>query len=278
MQPRRPGRASILALGLLVWWASCAATCGKKYTEKQINDSNLHLEMATTHLEEGRIVDARREAVLAIQSWPENADAHFTLGYVFGQMDEWGKAEEEARLALKYAKHFPEASNLLGVTLIEQGRYKEAIEILRGVAEDFLYATPHLAYGNLGLAYMKLEQYDEALENLNKAVELQPMFCLGYYRMGLVYYTQKRYKDALEKLDKAVRIEDPWKQCSRLQDAFRVMGLIHEDLDSQEEALESFRRCLEVDPSSSDGLECKRKVEEIEAVLGPGEESEEGGS
>jgi Tfp pilus assembly protein PilF len=252
---------------VLISATTMSATCGNRVSEKDIKKSNLHLEMATTHLEEGRLVDARREAFLAIQSNPGNAEAHFTLAYVFGQMGEWGKAEDESRLAIKHAKHYPEASNLLGVILIEQGRYKDAIGILKEVSQDFLYTTPHLAYGNLGLAYLELERYDEAMEALNKAVEMQPMFCLGYYRMGLVYFRQDRYKDALETLEKAVTIEDPWKQCSRLQDAHKVLGQIHEALESAEEALEAYRRCQEVDPHSASGLECKKKVDEIESTL-----------
>ena len=244
-----------------------SATCGNRISEKNIKKSDLHLEMATTHLEEGRLVDARREAFLAIQVNPNNAEAHYTLALVFGLLGELGKAEDEARLAIKHAKHYPEASNLLGATLIKQGRYKDAIGVLKEVSQDFLYTTPHLAFGNLGLAYLELERYEEAMEALGKAVELQPMFCVGYFRLGLVYFKQDRYKDALETLEKAVSIEDPWKQCARLQDAHRVLGQIHDELESPEEALEAFRRCLEVDPSSASGLECKKKIAEIEAAL-----------
>jgi len=245
-----------------------AATCGPQATEKAINKSNIHLEMATTHLNEGRIVDARREAYLAIQAWPKNAEAHFTLAYVFGKMEEWGNAEEEARLAIEHADdHYPEAQNLLGVILIEQGRCEEAIEVLQEVAEDFLYTTPHLAYGNLGLAHLELGEYDAALEALEKAVSLQPMFCLGYYRMGLVYHAQKRYKDALEYLEKAVTTEDPWKQCANLQDAHRKMGEIREDLEDESGALEAYRKCLEVDPDTLAGLECKKKVQQLGSAV-----------
>jgi Tfp pilus assembly protein PilF len=261
---RRPW---LVVAAALLAASSMSATCGNRVSDKEIKKSDLHLEMATTHLEEGRLVDARREAFLAIQANPNNAEAHFTLAYVFGQMGEWGKAEDEARLAIKHAKHYPEASNLLGVILIKQGRYKDAIGVLKEVSQDFLYTTPHLAYGNLGLAYLELERYEEAMEALNKAVELQPMFCLGYFRMGLVYFRQDRYKDALETLEKAVTIEDPWKQCSRLQDAHMVLGQIHEELESPEDALKAFRRCLEVDPDSASGLECKKKIAKIEAAL-----------
>lgn len=255
------------AMALVFCLCSLAATCGPRITEKDLKKSNLHLEMATNHLEQGQMMDARREAYLAIQANPGNAEAHFLLAYVFAQLNEWGKAEESARLAIKHAKHYPEASNLLGVILIEQGRYPEAVKILEEVIEDFLYTTPHLAYGNLGLAYLKMEQYDDALEALERAVELQPMFCTGYYRMGLVYFEQQRYKDALEVLDRSVNIEDPWGTCQRLADAYRIMGLIHLELESQEEALENLKKCYELEPDSPAGLECRKYMEQLGSTV-----------
>jgi type IV pilus biogenesis/stability protein PilW len=244
--------------------ASTAATCGQRITEKEINNSNLHLEMATNYLEQDQILDARREAYMAIQANPQNAEAHFTLGYIFAQLSEWGKAEESAMAALKYAKHYPEASNLLGVILIEQGRYEEAIKILLDVIEDFLYTTPHLAYGNLGLAYLKLGQHQDAIEVLERAVELQPMFCTGFYRLGLVYYDMNRFKDALESLKKSVIIEDPWGQCEKLTNSYSLMGKIHLELDDQAEALESFQECYELEPDTAVGLECRKLGQSIE--------------
>ncbi len=257
MTQRTRRQTPAVAAALLAAVTFLAATCGPKATEKQINKSNLHLEMAMAHLEEGRIVDARREAILAVEAWPKNPDAHYYLAYVFGQMDEWGKAEDEARLAVKYAKHYPEANNLLGVTLIEQGRYDEAVKVLMEVTQDFLFTTPHLAYGNLGLAYTEMGKYDEAIEALQRAIELQPMFCLGNYRLGLVYWKQERYKDALASLEKAVTTEDPWKQCARMQDAWRITGLIQEDLGADDEALEAFKTCVEIDPDTAEGMECE---------------------
>jgi len=268
MTQRTRCQAAALAAAFLTATTCLAATCGPKATEKQINKSNIHLEMAMTHLEEGRVVDARREAILAIEAWPKNPDAHYYLAYVFGQMNEWGKAEDEARLAIKYAKHYPEAGNLLGVTLIEQGRYEEAVKVLIDVTQDFLFTTPHLAYGNLGLAYIEMGKYEEAIEALQRAVELQPMFCLGNYRLGLVYWKQERYKDALKSLEKAIQTEDPWQQCARMQDAWRVTGLIQEDLGADEEAEEAFKTCVEIDPGTTEGLECQDHLDAAD----PGDE------
>lgn len=274
MKSHTPGITAKIAMACIFWVSSLAATCGPRVTEKDINKSDLHLEMATNHLEQGQILDARREAYLAIQSNPKNAEAHFLLAYVFAQLNEWGKAEESALLAIKHAKHYPEASNLLGVILIEQGRYEEAVKTLKEVIEDFLYTTPHLAYGNLGLAYFKMGRHDDALEALKRAVELQPMFCTGYYRMGLVYFDLKRYKDSLESLEKSVSIEDPWGTCSRLADAYRLMGLIHLELESKDEALENLGKCYELEPDSSTGLECRKLVQEIEGPIGDDADSQ----
>jgi Tfp pilus assembly protein PilF len=266
MKPSRSSTPPATAAALVLSLSCLAATCGPRITEKDLKKSDLHLEMATNHLEQGRLLDARREAFLALQANPKNAEAHFMLAYVFSRLNEWAKAEESARLAIKHAEHYPEASNLLGVVLIEQGRPAEAVKILEEVVQDFLYTTPHLAYGNLGLAFFEMGRYDEAIDVLERAVELQPMFCTGHYRLGLVYFEMKRYKDALESLTEAVTTEDPWGTCPRLTDAYRIMGTIHLELDSEEDALENLRRCYELEPDTATGLECRTLMNEIEGA------------
>ena len=72
--------------------------------------------------------------------------------------------------------------NLLGFTLFEKGKFREAIyhynkAIL--IAPDYVYA-----YINRGNAYAKLGQYERAMEDFNMVVNLKPDFAEGYYFRG----------------------------------------------------------------------------------------------
>jgi type IV pilus assembly protein PilF len=267
---------TILA-GVLAAAVLSRATCNSEISEKAKKDSAIHLELSQNYLKEGDVVSARREAILAIEKDPGNSDAHYTLAYIFGQMNDWDNALKQVHLSIENEKHKPEAENLLGVILINKGRFDEAIEVLQKLTEDFLYPTPHLAYGNLGLAYFKKGDNLKALEALKKAVGLQPLFCLGFYRMGQVYNDMERYMDALDALEKCVAVEDQWGDCKKFQDAYVLMGDIHVTLKTPDLALEDYKKCVEVNANNATGIECKNKKNKILQILGkePGEEGPE---
>jgi type IV pilus assembly protein PilF len=261
-------RLSYVIQGLLAALVFSGATCNTQVSEKARQDSNIHLELAQSYLKEGDLVSARREALLAVEKDPQNYEAHYSLAYVFGQMSDYEHAIKHARLAIKHAKHYPEAQNLLGVLLVNSGSVDEAIGIFEKLTEDFHYLTPHLAYGNLGDAYTKKGEYEKAVAALKKAVQLQPLFCLGYYRLGVAYNEMKRSKDALEALETCVTTEDQWGDCKRFQEAFALMGDIRAALGTPDTAREDYRKCLELDPNNALGIQCKKKMN---AIQGPEE-------
>jgi len=263
------GRAAAVvsraACAACVFLLLAGATCNRQVSEKARKNCIIHLELAQSYMKQNDLVAARMEALLAIEQDPTNADAHYTLAYVFGQLKDWPNALSEVRLAIKHAKHYPEAQNLLGVILIEAGQsdaamLDEAIEVLTKLTQDFLYPSPHLAYGNLGLAHLKKGEREKALVALKKAVELQPLFCVGYYRMGLAYSELGRYKDALDALKKCVSIEDEWGACKSFQEAFLLKGDIGMKLKTYGPAADDYARCAEINAANAYGIECKKKA------------------
>lgn len=264
----------VIVFSLVTGFFFVGATCNTQVNEKARKDSTIHLELAQNYLKGGDLVSARREALLSIKRNPENTEAQYTIAYVFGQLKDWDNAVKHARLAIKYSKHYPEAENLLGVILMNSGLVDESIEVLKKLTEDFLYPTPHLAYGNLGLAYHRKGEHENAIKALKKAVQLQPLFCVGYYRMGEVYDDMKRYKDALESLKTCISIEDQWGDCQRFQDAYNLMGDIRMKLKTPEPAMKDYEKCHEINPNNATGIKCKKKMGEIGLIMD--EESDKG--
>jgi len=75
-----------------------------------------------------------------------------------------------------------------------QGQYELAVADYKKALEvkpDF-----YIAWNNLGLTYMGMKEYEQAIGSLNKALELNPNFAMSYYNRGLVY-------DRLDEKDKA---------------------------------------------------------------------------
>ena len=120
-----------------------------------------------------------------------------------------------------------------GVEIYEQGDYETAIEIF----DDVLAQIPDaVTYNARGSAYLALGDYDKALDDYYKAVELHPTFPHAIYNRGRLFSILKRYDDALIDLQKAVEI-------SPFEFGYRAngnIGLIYHQLGEYDKALEAF--------------------------------------
>jgi tetratricopeptide (TPR) repeat protein len=63
------------------------------------------------------------------------------------------------------------------------------------------------AYNNRGIAYRRLKQYERAIHDYNKAIELNPEFAGAYYNRGLAYYDLKQYEKEQEDYEKALEFD-----------------------------------------------------------------------
>eukprot|EP00455_Lapot_gusevi_P046664 TRINITY_DN617_c0_g2_i1.p1 TRINITY_DN617_c0_g2~~TRINITY_DN617_c0_g2_i1.p1 ORF type:complete len:573 (-),score=284.83 TRINITY_DN617_c0_g2_i1:237-1955(-) len=81
-----------------------------------------------------------------------------------------------------------------GNAAFQAGRYEEAAsEFTTAISLD---ASNHVLYSNRSGAYAALKQYDHALEDANKCIELNPNFVKGYSRKGLALFNLGRYEEA----------------------------------------------------------------------------------
>ncbi len=55
-----------------------------------------------------------------------------------------------------------------------------------------------VAYNNRGLAYAKKGQYDQAISDFTKALEINPRFTAAYYNRGSTYFEKGQYDKAWE--------------------------------------------------------------------------------
>jgi tetratricopeptide (TPR) repeat protein len=59
------------------------------------------------------------------------------------------------------------------------------------------------AYYIRGEAYLSKGQFDRAIADFNKALEINPKDALAYYKMAGAYYKKKEYDKCLENAKKA---------------------------------------------------------------------------
>ena len=126
--------------------------------QQSIAEYNLGRESFQT----GRLREALDHVEKALKLDDENADAAFLGASIllgFCAKDErssdcrYNEAEGYARRAVKANPELRDAKNTLGVVLVHEKKYDDAIGVLKPLANDILYGSPEKAWGNLGWAY-----------------------------------------------------------------------------------------------------------------------------
>lgn len=99
------------------------------------------------------------------------------------------------------------------------------------------------AYINRSYAYERMERYEEALADGNRAVQFSPREPLSYVNRAAAYIGLKQYERAIEDTNRALKI-DPAHVL-----AFVNRAYAYEKLGQNDRAIADYRRCLEIDPS-----------------------------
>ncbi len=244
-------------------------------TEESRGRSQREYELAVSLYRDERNVRGALVALeRSLQLDPENAEAHLLVGQLYGESALYDRAEPHLRRAVELftrlaaddpekLARMDEAKNSLGAALVNLGRAQEALPLLREVVADVHYTSPHLALGNLGMAYLAVHQYPQAVETLQRAVAVRPDFCVGHYRLGEAYLRLNDDLHALESLDRA--LNNPAAGCNRIQPALRVRGEVHAHLHQPDAARQDFARCRDLNPNTRDGRECAAQLRTSEA-------------
>jgi tetratricopeptide (TPR) repeat protein len=62
-------------------------------------------------------------------------------------------------------------------------------------------------YSNLSAVYTATQQYTEAIDSANKALELDPGYSKAYGRLGAIYFNQKNFEKSFENYEKALSFD-----------------------------------------------------------------------
>ncbi len=118
--------------------------------------------------------------------------------------------------------------------------YQQAIEDCNRILE--LDSKDAKAYRDRGFMYMKLQDYQQALVNLDRALELDTQDALSYNWRGVCYRDLQIYQQAITDLNHALEL-DP-----KLAQAYFQRGSIYLWLKDIEQAIDDFDCSWKLDP------------------------------
>ena len=152
---------------------------------------------------------AKAAALKAVQLEARDPDAHAVLGTVLGAFDyDWDEALRHCRLALagevvsSNARHLCAQFILMTLGLVGEGM---------AALEPALTADPLSPFPRVTLAQLlRLRQsYDRAILELRRVLEFQQEFWLAYFHLGVIYTDRHMVPEAIDALERGLQLA-PW--------------------------------------------------------------------
>ena len=146
---------------------------------------------------------AKAAAMKALEIDATLAEAHAALGWTYFAYDrDWAAGEREFRHAIELKSGYTTAHQWYSHLLMYQGRVDEALAQVQRTLE--LEPLSLVMNSNSALMYMLARHFDEAIERAHKTLELDPHFSPPY--LWLAWALQKKGKPAegLDALRQAV--------------------------------------------------------------------------
>ena len=135
-------------------------------------------------------------------------------------------------------------TGILSVMTINQtGIWKNSLTLWN--AELKRYSIP-AAYNNRGDSYLALGQYQRAIEDYDKTIELDRDYAKGYNNRGIAYGDLGKYQLALEDFDAYI------KRNSNEPTAYFNRGNIFKILGNYRKAIDDYNKAIELDPRKAD--------------------------
>jgi spermidine synthase len=134
--------------------------------------------------------------------------------------------------------------NVIGVTLLREGRYAEAADAFREALKR--RADSMDANRNLGTALAATGHPSEAIEYLRRAVQLAPDNGGAHYELGLLLLRRREFAEAATHLRAALRA------MPQAAGAHNELGTALASMGELNEAVEHFKQAVALDPNSSE--------------------------
>jgi len=146
-------------------------------------------------------------------------------------------------VALRYPGN-TSAFNSLGVIYMERGDYDRAIAEFRKAVE--INPEHFDGHDNLGVIYSIRKEYDKATQEFQKALALEPNHADAHYNLGLTYSKLMQYDRAEGEFRKALEINPDYAE------VYYDLGILYDDLNRCDMAAQQYLKAIAINPDYTD--------------------------
>ena len=101
-------------------------------------------------------------------------------------------------------------------------------------------------YYKIGNEYYEKGDFDRAIENYNRAIELDPNYEKAFYNRGLAYACKEDYDRAIADVNRVIELKP------NFAEAYYILGLAYEYKNMPDEAIDAYNKALKLNPNFKD--------------------------
>ena len=207
--------------------------------------------LGVSYLREQNHTDALREFLRAADADPERADIQQALAQAYQLKKAYKEAEEHYLKALKLTPGDPQIENNLGALYLDMRRWDDAIRLFRKAADNLLFSSPEVALTGLGFAYFQKSDYPAAAASYQEAILHNPRFFQAHLRLGQALYAMDRTEQAVTELERALQL------VPENAEGHYLLGQAYMKLREIKKAETQFREVIRLAPESEFARQAK---------------------
>lgn len=153
---------------------------------------------------------AKAAATKALELDNTLAEGHASLAFTLMHYDwDWPGAEREFQQAIELNPNYAAAHHWYGLYLTAMERFDEAMTEMKRAQE--LDPLSLIINANVGWVFYFRRQYDQAIEQCRKTLEMDPNFTSAHVKLAWAYEQKGLYADAIAEFQKVLSLspDDP---------------------------------------------------------------------
>ncbi|MDP8262942.1 MAG: tetratricopeptide repeat protein [Candidatus Ancaeobacter aquaticus] len=241
---------AIYNIGMTYWKKIRDYDEAKKYFQQYIqlrpnDETTYEVKKILGKIDQDKLIHKQRTQeimVEALSTPDDDTSEHYTRAvqlYTEGNID---KALSEFKIAAEKQENETNARIYMGVILNQKGRVDDAIEQL----EKSIELTPDNpdAYYNLALIYDKVKNNSaKALTNYKKAIKYNKDYLDSYSRMGDIYARTGKIDKAMKQYEKTIELDTNYAK------GYSNIGILFNSKGEYRKALDNIQKAIKIDPN-----------------------------
>ena len=199
-------RAKAVAVLTICACVAFCASADKKAQKAQEKDPKYQYNLGLFYLNQSNVDEAIKYFNKSLSLDPRFYQAWNMLGLAHaskGHLDESVKAYKKC---LEINPQYSEVHNNLGTVYQEMGQYDNAEASYRAALADMTYANRESPLYNLARLNVLQNRLDEALDNIQKAIQFKPRFAMAHDLRGLIQERLNNLPEAIASYEAAVKL------------------------------------------------------------------------